>query len=160
MHVNYEIRHHGILGQRWGVRRFQNAYGSLTPAGRRRLEKRDAKWARKNYDKIEKTAKQRVKGDLDEYASELLNQPGSRNSDGRLSASTINDYNRRMAELMTRAANDITAPSGRVVTFVAKRGEMGVHLALAARGYDMSQLRNGVWNDGRIAYRKEEVNRV
>lgn len=160
MHVNYEIRHHGILGQRWGVRRFQNAYGSLTPAGRRRLEKRDAKWARKNYDKIEKTAKQRVKGDLDEYASELLNQPGSRNSDGRLSASTINDYNRRMAELMTRAANDITAPSGRVVTFVAKRGEMGVHLALADRGYDMSQLRNGVWNDGRIAYRKEEVNRV
>lgn len=160
MYVNYEIRHHGILGQRWGVRRFQNADGSLTPAGRRRLEKRDAKWARKNYDKIEKTAKQRVKGDLDEYASKLLNQPGSRNSDGRLSASTINAYNRRMAELMTRAANDITAPSGRVVTFVAKRGEMGVHLALADRGYDMSQLRNGVWNDGRIAYRKEEVNRV
>lgn len=160
MYVNYEIRHHGILGQRWGVRRFQNADGSLTPAGRRRLEKRDAKWARKNYDKIEKTAKQRVKGDLDEYASELLNQPGSRNSDGRLSASTINAYNRRMAELMTRAANDITAPSGRVVTFVAKRGEMGVHLALADRGYDMTQLRNGVWNDGRIAYRKEEVNRV
>lgn len=155
-----ELEHHGILGQRWGVRRFQNEDGTLTPAGRRRLEKRDAKWARKNYDKIEKTAKQRVKGDLDEYASELLNQPGSRNSDGRLSASTINTYNRRMAELMTRAANDITAPSGRVVTFVAKRGEMGVHLALADRGYDMSQLRNGVWNDGRIAYRKEEVNRV
>lgn len=160
MYVNYEIRHHGILGMRWGVRRFQNADGSLTPAGRRRLEKRDAKWARKNYNKIEKTAKQRVKGDLDEYASELLSQPGSRNSDGRLSASTINAYNRRMAELMTRAANDITAPSGRVVTFVAKRGEMGVHLALADRGYDMTQLRNGVWNDGRIAYRKEEVNRV
>ncbi len=160
MYVNYEIRHHGILGQRWGVRRFQNADGSLTPAGRRRLEKRDAKWARKNYDKIKKIARQRVKGDLDEYANELLNQPGSRNSDGRLSASTINAYNRRMAELMTRAANDITAPSGRVVTFVAKRGEMGLHLALADRGYDMSQLRNGVWNDGRIAYRKEEVNRV
>lgn len=160
MYVNYEIRHHGILGQRWGVRRFQNEDGTLTPAGRRRLEKRDAKWARKNYDKIEKTAKQRVKGDLDEYASELLNQPGSRNSDGRLSASTINAYNRRMAELMTRAANDITAPSGKVVTFIAKRGEMGVHLALADRGYDMSQLRNGVWNDGRIAYRKEELDRV
>lgn len=155
-----ELEHHGILGMRWGVRRFQNEDGTLTPAGRRRLEKRDAKWARKNYDKIEKTAKQRVKGDLDEYASELLNQQGSRNSDGRLSASTINAYNRRMAELMTRAANDITAPSGKAVTFIAKRGEMGVHLALADRGYDMAQLRNGVWNDGRIAYRKEELDRV
>ena len=28
--------HHGIKGQRWGVRRFQNADGSLTIAGRKR----------------------------------------------------------------------------------------------------------------------------
>ena len=31
-----EIRHHGIKGQKWGVRRFQNADGSLTAAGRKR----------------------------------------------------------------------------------------------------------------------------
>lgn len=28
--------HHGIKGQKWGVRRFQNEDGSLTPAGRER----------------------------------------------------------------------------------------------------------------------------
>ena len=32
---NY-LSHHGIKGQRWGVRRFQNEDGSLTPAGKKR----------------------------------------------------------------------------------------------------------------------------
>lgn len=36
-----ELRHHGILGQKWGVRRFQNADGSLTAAGRERYYGKD-----------------------------------------------------------------------------------------------------------------------
>ena len=33
-----ELYHHGIKGQKWGVRRFQNPDGSLTAEGRKRLE--------------------------------------------------------------------------------------------------------------------------
>ena len=33
-----ELQHHGIKGQKWGIRRFQNKDGSLTPAGRRRYD--------------------------------------------------------------------------------------------------------------------------
>lgn len=58
---------------------------------------------------------------------------------------------------MNSASEDIKAPSGRTVRFVAKRGEMGVHLALADQGYNMNQLKNGVWGDGRIAYKKQSV---
>lgn len=35
-----EIMHHGILGQKWGVRRYQNKDGSLTAAGKKRVGQR------------------------------------------------------------------------------------------------------------------------
>lgn len=33
---SFELYHHGVKGQRWGVRRYQNADGSLTEAGKKR----------------------------------------------------------------------------------------------------------------------------
>lgn len=36
--INGELYHHGIKGQKWGVRRYQNKDGSLTPAGKKRYD--------------------------------------------------------------------------------------------------------------------------
>lgn len=37
--MSNELYHHGILGQKWGVRRFQNPDGTRTAAGKKRYEK-------------------------------------------------------------------------------------------------------------------------
>lgn len=53
-----ELYHHGIKGQRWGIRRFQNKDGSLTPAGRRRYDEPNVGRNNKQYaDKVAKKAK-------------------------------------------------------------------------------------------------------
>lgn len=47
-HDEMILAHHGVLGQRWGIRRYQNADGSLTAAGKRRAAKADYKETKKN----------------------------------------------------------------------------------------------------------------
>ena len=57
---NPYLCHHGIKGQHWGVRRFQNKDGSLTPEGRKRLfgagSKNRQKFA-ENWEKYEEAKK-------------------------------------------------------------------------------------------------------
>ena len=95
------LAHHGIKGQRWGVRRFQNPDGSLTEKGKRRMktlqgksDKLDAKKAKlnspKNMVKLSQykslsadrhAAANRHKADEDFYrnkASYALNNHGSK----------------------------------------------------------------------------------
>lgn len=70
--MNYykELYHHGILGQRWGFRRFQNKDGSLTSAGKKRygdgnfggkthpskgIDRKEVKQLVKDYNKVNGT---------------------------------------------------------------------------------------------------------
>lgn len=83
--MEYELYHHGTKGMKWGIRRYQNKDGSLTPAGIKRynrevqkLKDREAsikakEKARKYQDKLDKK-----KSELDEREAALKGKPASK----------------------------------------------------------------------------------
>ena len=46
------LTHHGIKGQKWGIRRFQNDDGSLTTKGKQRYKETNDNKKKKDFESI------------------------------------------------------------------------------------------------------------
>ena len=122
-----ELYHHGILGMKWGVRRYQNSDGSLTSAGRKRYsenvdrakaiikDKQRAynianaeynkaynKYAfiptKKNYDEMKKARDESNKAKKDLKMSKVDYQVEKRREDGNLHSANKSNHQKTLEE--------------------------------------------------------------
>lgn len=100
--MDYELYHHGILGMHWGIRRYQNKDGSLTPAGRRHY----------GYDQVDKVRKdlEDTRNPNGNYKQYVLTKSAEEyydkkvESDPKLKAlSTDGDSHKELADLQKEA---------------------------------------------------------
>lgn len=94
--------HHGIKGQKWGIRRYQNKDGSLTPAGRKRVAKLESQYMALTRKKISSKSTQSTRPKtIEERTKELQSQKAYLQTQ-----KDILDLNRQIASLKpdTRSA--------------------------------------------------------
>lgn len=100
-----ELYHHGIKDQKWGVRRFQNPDGTLTPEGVKRYRKAWSKIQKdqKGFDKAVTTAvmtKPRTGKDKESHEKWLNSlSPSERKRQEKLTNTLDKDYNKAIKKM-------------------------------------------------------------
>ena len=150
-----ELYHHGILGMKWGVRRFQNANGSLTEAGKKRYSETVDKALKPGKDgkpSLAEKATRNVKNAVD-IADSMVTSNEKNRAVARKEARELSDeelrkrinrlrMEKQYAELA--ASNELSDGKARVHEILKTTGEvMGIATAAATAAAAIYQIKKG-----------------
>ncbi len=134
-----ELYHHGILGMKWGIRRYQNKDGSLTSAGRKRYKKESDKLSsiiekqNRDRDYVERKKKELWDLRLQGVDSDVYKMMRGLTSDPRYtSIPSIDSLLTSMINVKIDSINQLEKKRNKVENYLSKFGNVSVEDAVLA----------------------------
>lgn len=113
-HTN-ELYHWGIKGMKWGVRRYQNSDGSLTPAGKKRYNS-----IVEDHSDHSKTYRKDVRTMSDQELRDSLNRLNMERQYAQLTAKEKSTGRKLIESLLTESGKEIAK------SYITKYGKKGI----------------------------------